>query len=110
MEKTIATFCEISDVKLELTQNIDYFCKDINFEGGFRIPKLFNDKEGLKTITDNTLTTIRTNFEKIRNVLVHLRESRENKVILPTSDNEKLLIPYLYVLRRISEKVATLYE
>lgn len=110
MEKTIATFCEISDVKLELTQNIDYFCKDINFEGGFRIPKLFNDKEGLKTITNNTLTTIRTNFEKIRNVLVHLRESRENKVILPTSDNEKLLIPYLYVLRRISEKVATLYE
>ena len=110
MEKTISTFCEINDIKLELTENIDYFCKDIIFEGGFKISKLFNDKEGLKTITDNTLITIRSNIEKIRNVLVHLRESRENKVILPTSDNEKLLIPYLYVLRRLAEKVAIQYE
>ncbi len=110
MEKTISTFCEINDVKLELSQNIDFFCKDIEFEGGLKIPKLFNDKEGLKTITDNTLITIRSNIEKIRNVLVHLRESRENKVILPTNDNDKLLIPYLYVLRRIAEKVAIQYE
>lgn len=110
MEKTISTFCEISDIKLELAENIDYFCKEIVFDGGLKIPKLFNDKDGLKTITDNTLITIRTNIEKIRNVLVHLRESRENKVILPTSDNDKLLIPYLYVLRRLSEKVAIQYE
>lgn len=110
MEKTISSFCEIVDVKLELTENIEYFCKDIHFEGGLKIPKLFNDKEGLKTITDNTLVTIRNNIEKIRNVLVHLRESRENKVILPTSDNDKLLIPYLYILRRLAEKVAIQYE
>lgn len=110
MEKTISTFCDIDDIKLELSENIEFFCKDINFDGGLKIPKLFNDKEGLKTITNNTLITIRSNIEKIRNVLVHLRESRENKVILPTNDNDKLLLPYLYILRRLSEKVAIQYE
>ena len=101
MAKTISTFCDIDDIKLELSENIEFFCKDINFDGGLKIPKLFNDKEGLKTITNNTLITIRSNIEKIRNVLVHLRESRENKVILPTNDNDKLLLPYLYILSYI---------
>lgn len=110
MEKTINSFCCINDIKLELEQNIDFFCKDLEFEGGLHIPKLFGNVEGLKTTTDNTLMTIKTNIEKIRNVLVHLRESRENKVILPTSDNEKKLIPYLYILRRIAEKVSIMYE
>jgi hypothetical protein len=46
---------------------------------GLKISKLFRDKDGLNTITDNTLVTIQSNIEKIRNVLVHLRESKKIK-------------------------------
>jgi hypothetical protein len=56
------------------------------------------------------LSTIRKNIERIRNVLVHLREQRENKVILPTPDNDKKLLPYLYLIKRIAEKIAIQYE
>jgi hypothetical protein len=110
MGKTILTYCAIDDIKLEIRENIEYFCKDITFDGGLKISKLFRDKDGLNTITDNTLVTIQSNIEKIRNVLVHLRESKENKVILPSGDNDKLIIPYLFILRRLAEKVAISYE
>ena len=50
------------------------------------------------------------NITKIRNVIVHLRESRENTVILPTEKNNIYLLPYLYLLRRIAEKVAIQFE
>ena len=61
-------------------------------------------------MSDTILNQVRLNIEKIRNVLVHLRESRENKVILPTEHNDQLLTPYLFVLRRIAEKVAMQFE
>ena len=110
MEKTISTFCCIDDIKYEIEENCDFFCKEIEFDGGLKIPKLFNDKNGVNAMTENTLNTIRGNIEKIRNVLVHLRESRENKVILPTNKNDSLLLPYLFVVRRLAEKVAIMYE
>lgn len=110
MEKMITSFCTITDVKYEIEENCDFFCKDLEFDGGLKISKLFNDKDGVKAITENTLITIRNNIEKIRNVLVHLRESRENKVILPTNKNDSLLLPYLFVIRRLAEKVAIQYE
>jgi len=42
--------------------------------------------------------------------MVHVRESRENKVILPTRHNTDLLIPYMFLIRRIAEVVAYSHE
>ena len=110
MEKTILEFLTIDDIKLELEKNIEFFCKDIEFEGGLVIKKLFNKVEDLIGANENSLTIIRKNIEKIRNVLVHLREQRENKVILPTPNNDINLTPYLFIIKRIAEKIATQFE
>lgn len=110
MEKTLTHYCTIDDIKFELECNIDFFCQDLEFEGGLKIPKLFNDKTALNSLTENNLLTIRSNIEKIRNVLAHLRESRENKVVLPTENNNSLLVPYLTITRRLAEKIAIQYE
>ena len=110
MEKIISEYITYDDVVLELLENSDFFCNDIEFEGGLVIKKLFNKPEDIESANDNMLSTIRRNIEKIRNVLVHLREQRENKVILPTPDNDKKLLPYLFVIKRIAEKIAIQYE
>jgi hypothetical protein len=110
MEKIISEYISYDDIVLELLENADYFCSDIEFEGGLVIKKLFNKTEDIESSNDNMLTTIRRNIEKIRNVLVHLREQRENKVILPTPDNDKKLLPYLFIIKRIAEKIAIQYE
>jgi RNA-binding protein YlmH len=61
-------------------------------------------------VNENLLSTIRKNIERIRNVLVHLREQRENRVILPTPNNDNKLTPYLFIIKRIAEKMATQFE
>ena len=61
-------------------------------------------------VKSQLITSIADRIERIRNVLVHIRESRENKVILPTRTNNRKLIPYMYLVRRIAETVAMRYQ
>ncbi|MEN0095883.1 MAG: hypothetical protein AAGB30_10910 [Pedobacter sp.] len=111
LEKLIIDFLSIEDIKLEIAENIEYFKKDITFDGGFVIGALVGSVAELEGATKASfLKTVKSNIEKIRNVLVHIRESRENKVILPTKKNTNLLLPYLHLIQRIAEKVALQYE
>lgn len=106
LDLLISEHVKLRDIKIELENNIDYFSKIIEFEGGFKIePIMKNELTGVEQLPENTIKTIKENIVSIRNSLVHLRESRENKVILPTAKNDDLLTPYLYVLRRIAEKI-----
>ena len=109
LEKTILSYCSFDDIKEELRVNLDYFTQPLEFEGGFVLDAILNDSRCLDKPPKQIMSTIKKNIEKIRNVLVHLRESRENKVILPTPNNNNSLIPYLYLVRRIAEKVAIMH-
>lgn len=96
----------LNDIKIELENNIEYFSRKIEFDGGFNLdPIMKNELTGINQLPDTTIKLIKENIINIRNCLVHLRESRENKVILPTEKNHDLLTPYLYILRRIAEKI-----
>lgn len=112
LDKTVSDFCTLEDLKLELKENINFFCQDIRFEGGYVLNALLKDDASLDNPANSktVIKNIKDNIEKIRNVLVHLRESRENKVILPTRKNDNLLRPYLYLLQRIAEKVAIQFD
>src|SRR5690606_15608523 len=106
LEQTVTDYCTIDDVKYEIECNWEYFAEDQEFDGGFKLPKVIKDKNSLDNMIDSDLLKFVKNIDRIRNVIVHLRESRENKVILPTQRNNYLLSPYLFILRRIAEKVA----
>lgn len=110
LEKTITENVNIEDIKNEISANKDFFCQDLEFEGGLKINKILKDANSVDNLKDDDLILIKKNIEKIRNVLVHLRESRENKVILPSQANNNKLLPYLFVLRRIAEKVAINFQ
>ncbi|HLO73488.1 MAG TPA: hypothetical protein VK164_06090 [Flavobacterium sp.] len=106
LDKTIKNYCKIEDIELELYENESLFKQDIHFDGGLKIKALFKDKTAIETNGPGIFNDVINNITKIRNVIVHLRESRENTVILPTERNNIYLLPYLYLLRRISEKIA----
>ena len=110
LEKIVLDYCSWNDIKLEISSNKDYFSADLIFDGGFKIPALISDKETFEQEPKGIVKNAKTNIEKIRNVLVHLRESRENKVILPTPKNNNLLVPYLHLVQRIAERIAIVYE
>lgn len=110
LDKTIKNFCQIKDIELELTENEESFKHDVLFDGGLKIKALFKDISAIESNGNGIINEAINNITKIRNVIVHLRENRENTVILPTEKNNIYLMPYLYLLRRISEKVAIQFE
>ena len=103
-------FCDWNDIKNEIECNKEYFSKELEFDGGFIIKALISEKNTTDLEPSNIIKSIKDNVEKIRNVLVHIRESRENKVIFPTNKNNGLLIPYLYLVQRLAETIAMRYE
>lgn len=110
IEKTILDYCSIEDVRKEIAENYEYFSQKIQFDGGFSIPKIVKDEESVEKLIDEDLIKIKKNIVNTRNVLVHLRESRENQVILPTDRNNYLLQPYLHLVRRLAEKIAIHFD
>lgn len=110
LEKAISYFIEIGDIEDELLANKDFFCKDIKFDGGLVVQKIFENVDQSKHLNNSILKSVKENIEKIRNTIVHLRHSRENTVILPTLKNNELIKPYLYIVRRIAEKFALQFD
>lgn len=104
--KLINDYCAVSDIKIEIMENIEFFKESVEFDGGFKIVGIIKDPKDLDSSSSDIIDKIKLNIEKIRNVLVHVRESRENKVILPSKRNNMLLAPYTYLIRRIAEIVA----
>jgi hypothetical protein len=110
LEKLVLDYCEYDDIKLEVKCNSKYFCQEVIFDGGFKLPGLIKNEEEADDPSKEIIKNIVDKIDKIRNVLVHIRESRENRVILPTKNNNHQLVPYLYLIRRIAEIVAIKYE
>ncbi|AHM62819.1 hypothetical protein D770_22870 [Flammeovirgaceae bacterium 311] len=127
LTKLVLDYLTVDDILLELKCNIKYFSNDLEFDGNFKLSAIISDektldklaREGKETkekkkerdkLKIDLINSIADRIEKIRNVLVHIRESRENKVILPTRANNRKLIPYMYLIRRVSETISMRYQ
>ena len=127
LTKLLTDYITIDDIIVELKCNIKNFCNDIEFDGNFKLPAILQDEKSLDKLViegketkekkkekekakADLIIAIADRVEKIRNVLVHIRESRENKVILPTRNNNRKLTPYLFLLRRIAETISMKYQ
>lgn len=106
LDLAIQDYCPFSSVQYEIQKHIDYFSKPVAFDGGLVLESLVKESEDFDNAPPQIMIAIKRNIEKIRNTLVHLRESRENRVILPTRKNNNLILPYLYLVRRLAEKAA----
>lgn len=87
-----------------------YFTETLEFDGGLNIKPILKEGSDLDNPPRDIIDSIIKRVSNIRNALVHMRESRENKVILPSKKNNHLLLPYLYLIRRLSENVAIKYD
>jgi hypothetical protein len=86
-------------------QELTYFSSPQQFDGGFVLEpvlsKEITEDAFVKMWTPKILDTIRA----VRNSLVHARENRTQAVIFPTVANDRLLRPWLPVIRLIAEQV-----
>ncbi|MBI4186505.1 MAG: hypothetical protein HY530_03235 [Chloroflexi bacterium] len=109
IEKIIKTNCTPEFVWRELQQNIPYFSKRQEFEGGFMLEPIISEDTTIKSFSEGwysrTAATLRNALRSIRNALVHGREKRFGPVIAPTRGNDRKIDPWLPVIRRIAEQV-----
>lgn len=109
--KLLKNNISFEDIKDEILCNLKYFTSDIEFDGGFKLNKLPHSEDVFRNksesiVSDEIIKVIVERIDKLRNVLVHIRESRENKVILPNMKNNRKLLPYIYLVRRIAELIS----
>lgn len=100
---------EIVDPKLiwpEIDHMREALSKSYEFEGGFVVKPFISENITMDEWCSSWMPKTFDYFTKIRNCLVHARERRENKVILPTKNNTQKLLVFLPIIRRVAEQVA----
>jgi len=106
MRKVIESNCNPDKLWEEIENDKDFFANDIEFDGGLVIKALISKdltKDGWKKMW---MPKLFDTFTKIRNALVHARERREKKVIMPTKNNNIKLTRFLPLIARTAEEIA----
>lgn len=123
LKRLITHYISLDDIKREINKYLTCLMKDLEFDGGFVLPAIssFSENDAKSNFTKfdpkqydakqkAILYELVDKCDKIRNVMVHVREYRENKVIYPTQSNHKKIIPYFMILQRMAELVAIRYH
>ena len=105
LNKIVETGCTPDIVWEEIQQNLPYFSKRQEFEGGFVIEPFISEDMTLESFATMWLPKTPDILRKIRNALVHGRERRLGLVIAPTQNSERKIRPWIPVIRRIAEQV-----
>ncbi|MBX3738072.1 MAG: hypothetical protein KF715_15365 [Candidatus Didemnitutus sp.] len=105
IRKAIDELCEPQALWREIESNRSFFTEDIEFDGGFTLQRLI----GKDTTFDSWSPTWSSAFferaTRIRNCLVHAREKRENRVIMPGRVNDARILQYLPLMIRAAEQI-----
>jgi len=106
MKKVIEEQCDPRVLWGEISNDIEFFSQEHNFEGGFIAKSLIASDTTESSWGTMWMPKAYDHITKIRNSLVHARERRENKVILPSRKNNEILRRYIPLIRRMAEQVA----
>ena len=79
----------------ELSTDRHAFSVDVTFDGGFTLPAIINTTSGTPDLTQLWRQGFPNALNRIRNALVHARESRQSTMIAPTRANRDRIVPWL---------------
>lgn len=106
MKKLIEECCDARVIWGEIEASKDFFASPQTYEGGFTQAALITDKTTFDNWGANWASSLFEHIERVRNCLVHARERRENKVILPTDANDMKVNMYRPLMLRIASQIA----
>ena len=105
MQKVVEDHCDARHLWPDIENDIDFFSAPIEFDGGLRIERIVSKDATEDTWCDSFKSLFQV-LTRIRNCIVHAREKRESKVILPTPANNDKLARFKPIIRRMAEDVA----
>ncbi|TGK08993.1 hypothetical protein EHO60_13290 [Leptospira fletcheri] len=105
INKVVETFTDPEIIWKEIQENIDFFSNPTEFDGGFRLSPLISSNTTIEAFKSTWIPKVPDTLRKIRNALVHGRESRLGLIIAPGTKNNLKLRPWVPLIQRISEQV-----
>ena len=85
--------------------SLDAFSEDIELDGGFILPALVSASAGYEDFEQSWNRQFSHALHRVRNALVHARESRQSTTIAPTTANHSRLSPWLFPLSQTAAQV-----
>ncbi len=105
INKIVDLCCSPEIIWNEISENFSYFTQKQEFDGGFFIEPFVSEEMTLNSFSRMWTPKIPVTLRKIRNALVHARESKLGSVISPSLENDIKLRPWNPIIRRIAEQV-----
>lgn len=88
-----------------LSGSLSDFSQEVVLDGGFVLPALVNASADYEEFAQSWNKQFLPNLHKVRNALVHARESRQSTTIAPTTANHSRLHPWLLPLSQTAARV-----
>ena len=106
MQRLIEECCDPDVLWREIEHDRAFFVDKIAFDGEFELSALIGADTSKETWKVMWMPKTFTHLTKIRNCLVHARERREDRVIVPSLANNEKIARWVPIVRRIAELVA----
>ncbi len=88
-----------------LDESLSDFAKDVELDGGFVLPALVSASTVYEDFAQSWNRQFSIALHRVRNALVHARESRQSTTIAPTTANHARLSPWLLPLSQTAARV-----
>jgi len=111
--KMDALLKELVDPELiwrEVEKNREYFCKAIEFDGGYSLKPLIVDKTSRETFSHDWHTKFNHTIRSLRNALSHGKEQKITTVITPTVQNFSRMQPWTDIMSVAAGEVVAYYN
>lgn len=105
MLKVVEEVCDPCTLWKEVETRREFYAQPTQFRGGFEVPALISSDLSEEGWVKMWSPKLFNQLTKIRNCLVHARERRENRVILPDPSNDQKIECYLPLIRRMAEQI-----
>jgi len=110
LTSAIQHYVDPSFVWSEIEPKTDFFSKPTEFDGGFSVVALVKQNWTLDDFRAAWIPKLPDSLRKIRNALVHARESRQAHCVLPTARNQHLLRPWTNLMSAIAIQIMVYSE
>jgi hypothetical protein len=106
MRKVIEDICCPRGLWKEIEHDKQFFASSHICDGSFTIPALISADTTEASWVAMWTPKLFDHLTKIRNCLVHAREKRESKIILPTARNNRIIERYKPIIARMADQLA----
>ena len=93
----------------EISLNPAAFTKEVEFDGGFKLGALVANTKSQDCFGPKGMENFARSIREIRNALSHGGEAQSGRIILPSSENFKKLLPWVHLISTAACE-AILYE